>query len=746
MPHSHPSWVIRQVCTSIVGAILVLMALTANLFGQGSASFSSTNTVSREAAERHEEYRRYAETHLGDAIRGKAVFESEKKADCRKCHSADPNQKGVGPDLRTIGDKYERSELITSILEPSKTIAVGYGTTIVITHSGASHQGVLQRVTNEKIELRDKDGRIISLQQDEIDEQQESDVSLMPQSLESLMTRDEFADLIAYLATLRQAAGSGGGRSEVPDEIPHASKPARMIPFFDSGIRLGHPVWFGQIPGTENQYVVLEQAGRVWIVEKTGSGDRQKLMLELTRQVRLGGATGLLGMAFHPEFVKNRRYFLKYQINEIQKITTVVEERQWTDAETPESVASRSRRLLQIVGSTQDHNGGCIAFGPDGFLYVGMGDSGPQEDPEGHGQDLQTLLGKILRIDVDHEEGELPYAIPKDNPFLAVPKARPEIFAYGFREPWRFSFDAKTHELWVGDVGQNRFEEVAIVRPGENHGWNVHEGFADHSNRFRKPDERYVAPVLAYPRRLGVSVTGGYVYRGSRSPAMEGRYVFGDFESRRIWALLQKEGRMTDVVEIGRSPTRVVSFSEMPDGELCFVGYDTGTIYRLDCDEIDLAPLIKRTIVDTSETAPVLWRYSLDAQKNDWFREDFDDQSWKTGPGGFGTVGTPGGIIRTDWNTRDIWLRRFFTLTQKPAEGSDLALRVHHDEDIEVYVNGVEAVRLNRWTTGYVEIPLSENAVAALRQGENVIAIHCHQNGGGQYIDAGIVQFVRPAR
>src|SRR4030095_12704812 len=195
-----------------------------------------------------------------------------------------------------------------------------------------------------------------------------------------------------------------------------------------------------------------------------------------------------------PKFAENRRYFLKYQILENGRIYTLLVERRFAEDFRGDS-GEPGRELLKIQSVTQDHNGGCLLFGPDGFLYFGMGDTGPQRDPQGHGQDMTLLLGKLLRIDVDHADGELPYAIPADNPFRGQPGVRGEILAVGFREPWRFSFDALTHDLWVGDVGQDRFEEVGIVRAGENHGWNVYEGFELFSTVCRKGHRSYVPPV-----------------------------------------------------------------------------------------------------------------------------------------------------------------------------------------------------------------------------------------------------------
>lgn len=691
------------------------------------------------------QYAAYAMEHQGDAARGKKVFEADNKTSCTKCHSTNGSRQGAGPDLFAVGDKYERRELIASVLEPSSQIAVGYGSTIVQTDLGNIYSGVLQRVTDEWIELLDANNQRVRVPTDEIVDQQTSQISLMSDGLESTMSLQEFADLVTYLETLKQSAVASSAESATREEIPPCVRPARFIPYFDEQIRFEHPVWIGPVPGISGRFVVLEHFGKSWLVDRHATGDQRKPFLDLSGVVRTGGATGLLGMAFHPKFADNHKYFIKYQVVEDGRIATVVEEREFAADGTSDSGRS-PRQLLKIPSVTQDHNGGCIEFGPDGYLYVGMGDTGPQGDPQGHGQDLSKLLGKILRIDVDHTENDLPYAIPRDNPFRGSPDARPEIWAYGFREPWRFSFDSQTHDLWVGDVGQDRFEEVTIVRSGENHGWNVYEGFSSFSDRFNKADALYVHPVMSYPRRLGVSVTGGYVYHGEHAPAMKGWYIFGDFESRRIWALRQENRYLAEVVEIGRCPTRVVSFSRGDDGELFVVGYDTGVIYHLDLESVDTTPLELNSIAETSEHSPVLWRFTLDTPERDWFRASFDDSSWSLAPGGFGSEGTPGAVVRTDWRTNDIWLRREFQLTDLPVGLQIAALRIHHDEDAEVYLNGVAISQFTRWTTGYVDVPLSASAIATLRSGRNVIAIHCRQNSGGQYIDAGLLKYSAPQR
>jgi glucose/arabinose dehydrogenase len=202
-------------------------------------------------------------------------------------------------------------------------------------------------------------------------------------------------------------------------------------------------------------------------------------------------------------------------------------------------------------------------------------------DPQGHGQDLKTPLGKMLRIEVDRQEAGNAYAVPADNPFQSHEAARPEIWAYGFREPWRFSFDSLTGDLWVGDVGQDRIEEVDLVRRGENYGWNVYEGFDLFSTRFRSEGSAYIPPVFAYNRRLGNSVTGGYVFRGSKDSPFYGVYVCGDFTSKRVWGLKQADRKLSAIWQLCTSPDSIASFGRDEAGALYLVGYE-GTIYKLD--------------------------------------------------------------------------------------------------------------------------------------------------------------------
>lgn len=674
-------------------------------------------------------------THDGDASVGLNLFTTMA---CSQCHTADGSASKAGPDLSAVGDKFDRRDLIRAVMEPSSTIAVGYDNTILTLKDGTTVAGVIKQATEEWIELMGPDGKPVRSRISDIAKRETSPLSLMPENLCRAGKPEDFANLIAYLRTLHQ--NTAGAR---PEDVPKAGRPVKLDSFFDDTIGFREPVWFGELPGRKNSYVVLEHYGKAFIIEKKAGGDVLQPFLDLSAVVRAGGATGLLGMAFHPKFPEDLRYFLKYQIVEDGKISTLVTERRFSKDLSGDS-GEPPRQLIKIPATTQDHNGGCLAFGPDGFLYLGMGDTGPQNDPQGHGQDMSLLLGKMLRIDIDHQENGLPYAIPKDNPFRDVAGTRPEIWAAGFREPWRFSWDSKTKDLWVGDVGQNSFEEVGIVRAGENHGWNVFEGFNPFSERYRKQGVELTQPVWSYSHRLGNSVTGGYVYRGTKAPTMEGWYIFADHESRRIWALTQKDRKLTKVVEIGQAPTRAVSISQTSDGELYLVGFNSGKIYHLDLSTVDVAPLEVRVLASTSENSPVVSRFVVSQPGGNWSAADYDDSSWSEAPGGFGSDGTPGGMIRTQWRENDIWLRREFSLPEstKLDGKSQLALRIHHDEDAEVYLNGVEIANLPRWTQGYTETVVSGEASHALRPGRNVMAIHCHQNSGGQYIDAGLLEYL----
>ena len=538
-------------------------------------------------------YRDFAMGRDGNPERGRQLFNDEQRAACARCHSIDGTSSKSGPDLLAVGDKFPRRELIQAILEPSAAIAVGYGTTIVETKAGEEFQGIVKSAADDGLDLIGADGKRVRIATRDIKQQRGTAVSLMPEGLHTGMSQQEFTDLVEYLVTLKQPESALTGNRGMPSTIPELAKPVTLRPFFSELMRFPHAfvqkpgdvrsglVWFGQLPGAPNMFLAGHQTGKLWLLEKSGTNESKTLFADISKDIfNERGPNGLLGVAFHPKFRENRRYFVKHQVFEGGKIVTTVAER-LAAADLRADSGQAERRLWSVASTTQDHSGGCIGFGPDGFLYIGMGDTGPQQDPQGHGQDMTLHLAKILRIDVDHADAGLAYAIPSDNPFRGLADVRPEIWASGFREPWRFSFDRVTGDLWVGDVGQDRVEEVSIVRRGENLGWNVHEGFEPFSNRYRKEGAAYTPPVFAYRRKFGNSITGGYVYRGDKRSSFYGVYICGDYTSRRIWGVKQEGRVLQSVMQIGTAPQGIASFTEDEQGNLYVVGYE-GMVYRID--------------------------------------------------------------------------------------------------------------------------------------------------------------------
>ena len=339
----------------------------------------------------------------------------------------------------------------------------------------------------------------------------------------------------------------------------------------------------------ERRLYVVQQAGYVTSFpnqsDVTAAQTRQ--VIDLTDQVRSplgasarrgGNEEGLLGMAFHPDFNENRHVYLHYSAADNPRRNILSE---WTMRRDGTIDPQSERVVMEVDQPYGNHNGGHIAFGPDGFLYITLGDGGAGGDPKNSGQDKSTLLGSILRIDVNTREDGKAYGIPDDNPFVNESNARPEIYAYGLRNVWRFSFDAKTGALWAGDVGQNAYEEIDIIEKGGNYGWNIREGMHDFRPRGRT-DRDLIEPIHEYSRDIGRSVTGGYVYRGDDIPALRGAYIFADYVTGRVWSLRYEEGEVTQHRQIDRVP-RPASFGVDHEGEIyacCFQG-DDGHIRKL---------------------------------------------------------------------------------------------------------------------------------------------------------------------
>jgi glucose/arabinose dehydrogenase len=343
-----------------------------------------------------------------------------------------------------------------------------------------------------------------------------------------------------------------------------------------SGLR--NPLDLQSSPGDRERLFVVEQAGRIRLVR--GGQLVAAPFLDIASRIASGGERGLLGLAFHPQYATNRRFFVNY--TDSGGDTNISEFRASSaDAGDPGS----ERIVLEVAQPFANHNGGGLAFGPDGFLYIALGDGGSGGDPFRNGQSLTTPLGKLLRIDVDRAQ---PFAVPSDNPFVSTPGAFPAIWAYGLRNPWRFSFDRASGDLYVGDVGQNRLEEIdvglASRRGGENYGWNVMEGRSCFSPGSGCNQSGLVLPVLQYDHGTGCSVTGGVVYRGCRMPGFAGTYFYGDFCTGLIRSFRLQGGQATEERDhsatVGRNVSQVSSFGVDVDGEVYVVDYE-GEVYRI---------------------------------------------------------------------------------------------------------------------------------------------------------------------
>jgi glucose/arabinose dehydrogenase len=344
-----------------------------------------------------------------------------------------------------------------------------------------------------------------------------------------------------------------------------AAQPAIDLELVGDGLE--RPVFVGHAGDGSGRLFVLEQAGRIRIVENGAL--RRRPFLDLTDRVLSGGERGLLGLAFHPEFRSNGRFFVDYT-RQPDGATVLAEFR--ARRANPNRARATQHRLLRVPQPFSNHNGGMLAFGPDGHLYVALGDGGGGGDPGNRAQDPNTLLGKILRIDVD---GARPYAIPPDNPF-AEGGGRPEIFALGLRNPWRFSFDRGTGRLLAGDVGQGRVEEIDLIRRGRNYGWPIMEGPLCFRPATGCDSAGLTLPLASYRQVRGrCAITAGYVYRGAAIPDLVGVHLSGDFCSGEIFALRGRERSLLRDTEL-----RISSFGEDAAGEVYIVDID-GAVYRI---------------------------------------------------------------------------------------------------------------------------------------------------------------------
>ncbi|MCK5573026.1 MAG: PQQ-dependent sugar dehydrogenase [Bacteroidetes bacterium] len=343
-------------------------------------------------------------------------------------------------------------------------------------------------------------------------------------------------------------------------------------------LTFSQPVDFQHAGDGSNRVFVVEQQGMIKVFDNADTSSTARVFLDIAAKVLSGGELGLLGLAFHPDYEMNGYFFVNYTASTPRR--TVVARFEVSSPDPDAADPASELLLLEVNQPFQNHNGGQIGFGPDGYLYISFGDGGSGGDPQGHGQNLSSVLGSIARIDVDNPSGQLNYGIPPDNPFTGSLTAREEIYAYGLRNAWRFSIDSASGRIWAADVGQDRIEEIDLIEKGKNYGWKIMEGTLCFSPGTGCDTSGLALPVWEYGRSLGNSVTGGYVYRGARVPELGGRYVYGDFGSGRIWALTYDGVNPPTNEQLLVSGFAVSSFGVDENKELYILQYSPGRIHR----------------------------------------------------------------------------------------------------------------------------------------------------------------------
>lgn len=356
-------------------------------------------------------------------------------------------------------------------------------------------------------------------------------------------------------------------------------------------LRIARPIVITGAGDGSGRLFIADQFGRIFVIPQDDTEvEEPELFLDIRESVTYKdqeNEEGLLGLAFHPQFSSNGKFYVYYTTSQRPHVSVISQFR--VDAANPAVGDPASEvELMRIDQPFWNHNGGTLAFGPDGYLYVGLGDGGKANDPLQSGQDVSKLLGSILRIDVDRPSGGKAYGIPADNPLVGNRNAWPEIYAWGLRNVWRLSFDPETGDLWAADVGQNDWEEINLIVKGGNYGWSLREG----ANRFTlgggkgsgpRPD--LIDPLVEYPHTedWGKSVTGGAVYRGTATPELQGYYLYGDYISGRLWALLydREAGRVLENRPIAWDQLPVFTFGQTDDGEVLMSTMSGGgRIYR----------------------------------------------------------------------------------------------------------------------------------------------------------------------
>jgi glucose/arabinose dehydrogenase len=384
----------------------------------------------------------------------------------------------------------------------------------------------------------------------------------------------------------------GAEKMQVGRNLPKV-KLERVLP----EIKLDRPLWMEEVAGQPNRYFIMEQDGRISVLPKGSDGKDAKIFLNIVdRKPHVDNEEGLLGLAFHPAFATNRLFYIYYTQHDPRR--SVISEFKVSGDDPDKADMSSERVLLEIPQPYSNHNGGQVSFGPDGYLYITLGDGGAGNDPHNNGQNAAALLGKILRIDVNARatvnKKQIGYGWPSDNPFVNAPYGvRPEIYAWGLRNVWRFSWDNETGELYAGEVGQNLWEEVNIIVKGGDYGWCVREAF--HAFKPGPGEANYLNPIIEYPHNpniaeqspfphegFGLSITGGYVYRGTKQPKLRGVYIYGDYALGTVFGLRYQNGKVTDQAILLSQPKNITSFAQDLEGELYLLSQDGGIFHVLE--------------------------------------------------------------------------------------------------------------------------------------------------------------------
>lgn len=337
------------------------------------------------------------------------------------------------------------------------------------------------------------------------------------------------------------------------------------------------PLHFTSAYDDSNKVFVVERTGTIYVMDNQSEVSKKEVFIDLSNQISTkGNEMGLLGLAFHPNFKENGYFYVNYTTQE----GTVIS-RFKADPNNYKTDMNSETAFMEFPQPYTNHNGGQLAFGFDGYLYIGTGDGGGSGDPQNNAQDLTEIYGKLLRIDVNKKTKESEYSIPEDNPFAGNSEGyREEIFAYGFRNPWKFSFDAQEEELWLADVGQSALEEINLVKSGKNYGWRLMEGTKEYISDDSIEHQTLEEPIWAYDHSQGQSITGGYVYNGSENPSLKGTYIYGDFISGKVWALKKSEDGQIINKELTDTNQMISSFGLDENGELIIVDFN-GKLYKL---------------------------------------------------------------------------------------------------------------------------------------------------------------------